>query len=210
MPDLKLFINRLRLWELKRFVKKDDFALLDLGCGDGCFVNLANKNGVAAIGVDKSAPASSGLISSSIEDFEPNQKFDAVTLFHVLEHLQSPGLVLEKMATLLKEGGVLVVEVPLIGSLTERVLGRDYFAYRDPSHLHFFTKNKFLDLLREAGWRVEKKGFTLLEFPLTLVTTGFKKSYRAGLIGIILFLPFKFLSIMGLNEEIIRVYCRRK
>jgi len=50
-------------------------------------------------------------------------------MYHVLEHLDDPGKVLKRVKKWLKKDWVLVIEVPLIGNLTEKWLGKDYLAY---------------------------------------------------------------------------------
>lgn len=207
---MKHLISWLRLRELRRTVGKKKFSLLDLGCGDGGFVSLARKKGVDAVGVDKKHPPCPSIIQSTIKDLKLDKKFDVVTLYHVLEHLKNPKQALTKASSFLKKDGLLAIEVPLVGNFTERFLEKDYFAYHDKSHLHFFSKKEILELLTKAGLRIKKKGLTLLEFPLTALTTSFKKGFSHAIKGMILFLPLKTLSIFGLNDEIIRLYCLKK
>jgi len=133
-----------------------------------------------------------------------------VTMFHVLEHTRNPKEVLEKAASFLEKDGVLVVEVPLIGNLTEKLLQKDCFAYHDKTHINFFTKGELFKLLDKTGLKIKKKGNTLLEFPLTILTTSFRKNARRCLLGVGLFVPLKIFSILGFNDEIIRIYCARK
>lgn len=206
----KVLIEKLRLQELKAFIRKRNFSLLDLGCGDGLFLKLALKNNIEALGVDKSFPSHPEVISSSIENLKLNKKFDVVTMFHVLEHIRKPKETFGKVKTFLKKDGVLVIEIPLVGNFTEKFLKRNYFAYHDQSHIHLFTRKEIFELLDQAGWIIKKKGFTLLEFPFTVLTTSLRKGLVYGLEGLFLFLPFKMLSILGFNDEIIRLYCIRK
>jgi len=145
-----------RLDELKSFLKKPSFSLLDLGCGDGHLVQLANQQNIKALGVDQDPPPQPQLISSSIEKLKFNQKFDVITLYHVLEHLQNPRQILLKLQTWLKSNGVLVVEIPLAGQL----------AHQDPTHRHFFTKKQIHALLRQTNWNIEKQISPALVFPL--------------------------------------------
>lgn len=208
----RLLIEKIRFRELKKLTKKTKFGLLDLGCGDGLFLKLAQKQGVTTLGIDKLAPASSCTIKSLIEDFKPKQKFDAITMFHVLEHLDSPENVLKTIKHWLEKEGILVIETPLIGNYTEKFLKKNYFAYRDKTHIHLFSKKELIALLKKNGWQIVKKKSALLEFPLTVLTTSigmFKKNPKKGLVGIMLFLPLKILTIFGLNDEIIRFYCQR-
>lgn len=208
--EYKFLIEKIRLRELLSFVKQKKFRLLDLGCGDASFLKVAEEKGLDILGVDKSPVLHPKVITTSIESLKLDKKFDVVTLFHVLEHIEKPQSVLEKVKDFLKEEGTLVVEVPLVGNLTEKVLRRDYFAYYDKTHINFFTKEEILKLLSNAGLEIKKKGFTLLEFPFTVLTTNFRKGFLRGLLGIGPFLPLKILSVLGWNDEIIRLYCAKK
>jgi len=207
-------LKRLVLWqrwqELKKLIRKKNFNLIDLGCGDGSFVLLAQENDIDAWGVDKLPPKhpSDKIIVSSFENLKIERKFDAVTMYHFLEHTRSPSLIIKKAKKLLKKDGVLVIEVPLVKNLTEKFLGKNYFAYQDKSHRHFFTQKQILALLKKEGFKKIKWGFVWGEFPLTVITTSFKKNLFLIIPAIIIFLPLKILSLVGLNREIARIYAK--
>jgi len=210
---LKQLIDFFRFWELKRVVRKRSFTLLDLGCGEGNFVRLARKMGIKAVGVDQNPPPNYTqklFIKSTIEKLHFNKKFDVVSLFHVLEHFANPKKVLLKTKGFLKKDGILVIEVPLVDNLTAKFLGKDYFAYQDKTHRRFFSKKEIINLINESGLKIKRKGLTFFEFPLTVLTTSFKKGLLKGLGGLIFFFPLKILSLLGINEEIIRLYCQKK
>ena len=193
---MKNIINLFRFYELKTIIRKNNFSLLDLGCGDGSFVELCVKKGVNALGVDKKR-------GTFIESLRLNEKFDVITMFHVLEHVKNPNTILNKVKLLLKDNGLLVIEVPLVGNATEHLLGKKYFAYYDQTHLRYFTKEGLINLLTKNGFHVVKKGNTLYEFSFTIIRNNL-------FFGWLFFLPLKIMSILGFNDEIIRLYCIKK
>lgn len=188
-------INRLRLREVIRLAAKKKFSLLDLGCGEGELVRLAKEQGIKAVGYDKK-------YGQAVENLRVTKRFDVISLYHVLEHLADPIKVLKKIRFWLKPDGMLVIEVPLVGNLTERLLKQKYLTYLDKTHVNFWTKTDLLQLLTQSGWRAIKKKTCWYEYPLTVITQG-------GPLGFIFWFPFKILSMLGFNEEIIRIYLRR-
>lgn len=208
----KVFVNKIRLWELRNTISKNRFSLLDLGCGDGTFIDIAIKKGVDALGVEAIPRVHNKIINSKIENFRPELavgKFDVISLYHVIEHLHKPIKTLNKISSWLKPDGWLVIETPLVGNLTNKFLGNNYFVYSDKGHQNLFTEKELVTVLGQSGWEIKKTGFTLLEFPFTVITTAFRKNVLYGLVGIALFLPLKLLSLAGLNTEITRVYCQK-
>jgi 2-polyprenyl-3-methyl-5-hydroxy-6-metoxy-1,4-benzoquinol methylase len=188
-----------RVWELRQIIKKRTWRHLDLGCGQGKLVKSLRQMGIGAVGYDKQT-------GGAIENLKLKDKFEVISLYHVLEHLDDPAAVLKQTRRWLKPGGVLVVEIPLVGNLSEKWLGKDYLAYSDKTHKHFFTQKNLIKLTRESGWQLRARGITWYQFPLHLVTASFRSGMVKGLAGVVLWLPFKILSMLGLNQEIARGY----
>ena len=201
-------VDKWRLQEVSKAIGSENKKLLDVGCGDGNFVLMARKNGFDAWGIDKKPRISNKYISvGAIEIFKPSNKYDLITAFHVLEHLKNPLLSLSKLSGSLKNDGCLVFEVPLVGNWSERFLGKEYFAYFDKTHINLWQKQEWLGLIRKAGLTPIRQGVTSYEFPLSIISGGFRLGILHGIVGLVLFVPFKALTWMGFNEEIIRIYC---
>ncbi len=96
-------------------------SLLDVGAGIGQFLNIARSHFSSVCGTEVSRSAIEiarrryglDLLPGEIQavDFE-GARFDNITLFHVLEHVPNPKLLLERCVGLLSRGGVLVIAVP--------------------------------------------------------------------------------------------------
>jgi 2-polyprenyl-3-methyl-5-hydroxy-6-metoxy-1,4-benzoquinol methylase len=98
--------------------------LLDVGCGDGVFLKEAQRIGFEVYGIDfdkksvETAKSQFGLINTfamSLDEFIawfPNQRFDIITIFKVLEHQDNPKDFIEKLRKLLKPGGYIAGSVP--------------------------------------------------------------------------------------------------
>jgi hypothetical protein len=77
--------------------------------------------------------------------------FDAVSIWHVLEHTQNPSKVLREISRVLKPGGVLALAVPNFGSTQARLFGKNWFHLDLPRHLFHFTEPMLTKMLRDTG-----------------------------------------------------------
>lgn len=112
------------LWKrrLKRLVQSGARGrLLDVGAGYGQFLHLAQSFFSEATGTEVSESAVAlakekyglDLLVGQVEELDlPPQSFDVITLFHVLEHVPDPGMLVSRCHALLKTQGILVIAVP--------------------------------------------------------------------------------------------------
>lgn len=156
--------------------------LLDVGCGGGELVYLLSQWGVRARGHEEdvryAAYARRELgITVTEGDWSairtsPATRFDAVTLFHVLEHLRHPVHALEQVRDWLAPGGVAVVEVPNLEFALTRSTHRFHKA-----HLYHFNAAT----LREAGEQAGLSAQELFTSPDGGNLTGrFERSREGG------------------------------
>lgn len=105
-------------------------SVLDIGCGEGRFLDVAKQAGLRTAGVEISQRAAriaedKGhlVINQSIVDcpVPDGLRFDVVTMWDILEHLRSPGRVLQHAAAALNPGGYLLVLTPMMGSVYDRL-----------------------------------------------------------------------------------------
>ena len=93
--------------------------LLDVGCGNGSFIEHASKFIAQVAGIEPHNRSREKLINkgyriySDILDIDSNL-FDIITCFHVLEHTDDPIEFLKNMKRLLKPGGIIFLEVPCV------------------------------------------------------------------------------------------------
>lgn len=136
--------------------------LLDIGCSGGGYLLEMRKRGWEVHGVEMDPDVRrfeqlglsvrSGLAEVALAEF-PDEHFDVVTSWHVLEHVFDPSRVLSEAYRILKPGGVLMLEVPNFDSLDRRVLRTYWAALELPRHLYHFTPKTLGALLQKAGFR---------------------------------------------------------
>ncbi|HPA06597.1 MAG TPA: class I SAM-dependent methyltransferase [Candidatus Hydrogenedentes bacterium] len=138
--------------------------VLDVGCGNGGFLRALHALGSFELhGVELPGPAAdrtsrhpfirlkTGTLEAS--DF-PAASLDAVTLFHVLEHLDNPRAVLDMAVHFLRPGGFLMISFPNIDSLQARLFRANWFHLDPPRHLCFLPPAAFRKQAEARGLRI--------------------------------------------------------
>lgn len=138
--------------------------ILDVGAGTGAFLNamkMANWK-VTGIEPDKNArEKAKELYGIHIEESEkmnslPLQSFDAITLWHVLEHVHDLHENAEQLKNLLSSNGKLFIAVPNYTSYDAKIYKEYWAAYDVPRHLYHFSPLAMKNLLQNHGLKVEK------------------------------------------------------
>ncbi len=141
--------------------------ILEVGSGHGFFLESMEKLGYDITGIEISKEKrklSKKITKSKIlninlltEDIKL-KKFDAIVLFHVLEHLSNPSKFLKKISALLNLNGKIILEVPnsddkqLISNLAYRTF------YWQRAHLHYFNPKSLNSVIRKTGLRTKIVG----------------------------------------------------
>lgn len=156
-----------RNWQLDKkvaLIKKHSHgtSILDIGCATGEFLHQCKKAGYQTTGIEPSVKARSFAKQNyALDVFEedalnqfPENHFDVVTMWHVLEHVLDLNQRLAQIRRVLKPGGLFVVAVPNCESFDALYYGEFWAAYDVPRHLYHFTQET-MNLL------VTKKGFSI-------------------------------------------------
>ena len=136
--------------------------LLDFGCGAGLFLELAERRGFEAYGVDLSPDsvdqARQRLTSAKVFHGSPGEVpqiaaggFDVITMWSVLAHLPRPVADLSMLRGLLGDDGALVILTVNAGSLHLRGLGSRWQGFTR-NHLAFYSRDTLPGLLARAGF----------------------------------------------------------
>jgi 2-polyprenyl-3-methyl-5-hydroxy-6-metoxy-1,4-benzoquinol methylase len=156
--DLQRRLNCLR--DLSRDFRID--SILDFGCNSGIMLDFMSDE-FTAIGIEPDHAARDEAISLGYTVYDSldsaissNVKCDAVTLFHVVEHLYDPQTYLKNIRRILNEDGLLILETPNaldILSNQYECLAFQNFTYW--SHHPMIHSHKSLELMvKECGYEV--------------------------------------------------------
>jgi SAM-dependent methyltransferase len=139
---------------------KQGGAILDLGCSSGSFLETLKGGKWDLHGVEMSTESADRALArcgakvfvGDILDapFKP-ASFDAITCFHVFEHLYHPREVLTKVSEWLKPGGIFYALMPNIDSAGMRVFKSYWYPLELPRHLYHFSPKSLSRLASSVG-----------------------------------------------------------
>jgi SAM-dependent methyltransferase len=133
--------------------------LLDVGCGSGALLGRLKRRGFNATGVDFSAEAAEvaerengvKVVVGSLQDAAfPDESFDIVTLFHVMEHVTNPRHVLAEVARILRPNGTVILQVPNVDSWQCKIFKAKWYGLDIPRHVIDYPKDAMVRLLIES------------------------------------------------------------
>lgn len=171
--------------------------ILDLGAGIGAFLNTMKEKGWQITGIEPDEGARQKakkifnlqLKETNALDHLPESSFDAITLWHVLEHVHNLHSYIERLKNLLKPEGKIFIAVPNYQSLDSSVYKLYWAAYDVPRHLYHFTPKAINILMKEHGLKViSKKPMWFDSFYISLLSSKYKngktKWINAGVTGL--------------------------
>lgn len=147
---------------LKKYTGLQTGRLLDVGCGTGTFLHAMQLSGWQVNGLEPDADARAvaktmyGLTvhpSAELFTLEP-ESFNAITLWHVLEHVHQLHEYVEQLKKLLHKDGVLFIAVPNYTSGDAKAYKEFWAAYDVPRHLYHFSPTSLKMLMLQHGLHV--------------------------------------------------------
>ena len=176
---------------------KEKGSLLDIGAGIGAFLSVMKEKGWEIKGIEPDEGArnkSKELYGLALElplalYEQRHGSFDAITLWHVLEHVHSLHQYIEQLKNLLKEEGKLFIAVPNYTSIDAAAYRNYWAAYDVPRHLYHFAPTSIESLASQHGLKlIAKKPMWFDSFYISLLSSKYHKGYTswigAGINGI--------------------------
>ncbi len=158
--------------------------VLDYGCGAGEFVKFI-ENDFQTFGFEPNSDARNAAINKTekvkiINDINSveNGSLDAITLWHVFEHIENQSEMLETFNQKLKEKGLLIIAVPNPTSYDAKHYKEFWAAYDVPRHIYHFSKKGMENLIsKNSDWKLRKiKPLLLDSFYISMLSEKYKKS----------------------------------
>ena len=170
--------------------------ILDIGAGTGDFLQYISQHNWKVSGVEPNEKARNLAKSKNLNLLKDlssfnNEKFDVITLWHVLEHIPNLKEQIEQFHHLLKPNGVLVIAVPNFESYDAKYYKEYWAAYDVPRHLWHFSKQGITRLFTKYNF-VQKSIHPLWfdSFYVSLLSEKYKnkspnyfKAFKVGLMS---------------------------
>lgn len=138
--------------------------ILDVGCGTGAFLHTMKQAGWECTGLEPDETARNK--ASELYNIQPmpseeiyalhEKSFDAITMWHVLEHVHDLHEYVAQLCNLLTPSGKLFIAVPNYTSYDAQHYGADWAAYDVPRHLYHFSPESMNELMKQHGLIIKK------------------------------------------------------
>lgn len=164
--------------------------VLDYGCGTGDFLEFC-KDDFQMIGFEPNEKAreiaiqkaNSAQFISDIEALE-NSSLDAITLWHVFEHLKNPEEMLEIFKNKLKDSGQMIIALPNYKSYDAKFYGKYWAAYDVPRHLFHYSQEGMQNILSQKNLKITKiKPLHFDAFYVSILSEKYRKNPFFPLFG---------------------------
>lgn len=147
---------------VKKYTGLSNGKILDVGCGTGAFLHTMKQAGWEVEGLEPDDTASEiafekhGIVTQNPEKlFQlPTGQYDAITMWHVLEHVHDLQGYCATLKKLLKPNGVFFVAVPNYTSYDAQKYGPYWAAYDVPRHLYHFSPKSMNNLMQQHEMKI--------------------------------------------------------
>lgn len=191
-------VRKISLKQKKHWIEKSvgltHGNILDIGCGTGAFLHVMQQSGWEVTGLEPDEGARyiahnkyglTTLSSGSLYDL-PKNKFHAITLWHVMEHIHDLNGYINQIFQLLHDKGHLFIAVPNYTSLDAGIYQQYWAAYDVPRHLYHFSPGAMRTLIGQHGLKLkEMRAMPFDTFYISLLSEKYKTGRDHYLLGFI-------------------------
>jgi len=135
---------------------------LDIGCGTGEYLNYLKTRGWDVLGIEPNSKARNFINNNhkfDVQDISELEKlgklsFDAISMWHVLEHVYDINERMQTIHRILKNDGIAIIALPMIDSPDSIKFGKYWAGLDLPRHLHHFSSDTFTKLANNNNFDV--------------------------------------------------------
>ena len=172
-----------RLRDRRKFPVNTSPRILDIGCGRGNLLKILKGMGCDCYGTERiEFPMDDHfqgihIYREKLEDIVFAESFfDAVIIWHVLEHIDDPISILQEAARILRPGGILAIAVPNFGSFQAGIFRESWFHLDLPRHRYHFIPDTLLSCLNKNDFGIiARHTFSLEQSPFGFIQSLYNK-----------------------------------
>lgn len=140
---------------------KKDGKILEIGCAAGFFLEVAQEKGYDPYGVELSEISGEYakrrfkekvFIGAVEEARHPDESFDIISMFDLIEHIPYPEDIIKESFRLLKRDGIVAISTPNTNSLSHKLMRSRWTHYKAAEHLFYFSPCSISFLLKKYGF----------------------------------------------------------
>jgi len=163
--------------------------ILDIGCGDGYFLEEAKKMGWEVYGTEYTDTAIEVCSKKGIQmhqgklnpDYYDSNYFDVITSFEVLEHINNPSEEVKNIYSVLRTGGLVYLTTPNFNAIERFILKDEYSVICYPEHLSYYTPKTLNYLFQTNGF--QKKAIQTTGISFTRIKNTLKPAAVESLVA---------------------------
>jgi len=141
--------------------KKEPPCILDVGCSSGSFLNIAREQGWKTFGLELNSAeikaaigAGHRVLQTTIDQAVFDERFEAITLWDVFEHIKDGFSFLGATRRLLAPGGVVFIQSPSRDALAARIMREHCNMFDGLEHVNLYGESQLSVLAERAGFKV--------------------------------------------------------
>lgn len=161
---LKKFWHRVNGNYVDEILAKTSERVLDIGCGQGYFLQSLKAMGLDTYGVEINhqlveicQELGLNVFHGSLEEIRFSDNFfNTIIMSQIIEHLPSPKKTLKEVFRVLKPSGKVFIYCPNANSYLSRLFGKYWHGWHLPFHFYAFTKDTIEKLAVETGFKINR------------------------------------------------------
>lgn len=164
--------------------------IFDVGAATGYFLDLARRGNYQTSGIEISDYAAKAACAKghqvflgNLENLENKNKYDVVTMWDVLEHLNDPKTYLKSVHAILSQGGILAINTIDKSSYWARFWGKNWHAILPPEHLFYYSVKSLRMFLKNSGFEILEQSKIGKKFTLPYVCKVLAHRYNLPFLG---------------------------